>query len=165
MIDTNPVVRSVARAIDGAISRAVQGANATVWNPAAEMERFRVVREKTLEVLGQLTITQASWSPKEGIWSILQIADHLLRTAEMYREQFGRLVQMARDGKGSSIEISLSEVDVGFAALPRQLVPLLEFPMRMVNLFVPHVLRETMVRYPIIASLNPAKSQPREKLV
>src|SRR5262249_32651190 len=30
---------------------------------------------------------------------------------------------------------------------------------------VPHVLRETMVRYPIVASLNPRQSQPREGLV
>src|SRR5262249_29818141 len=165
MVDNNPVVRSLARAIDGAISRLVQGANATTWNPAAEVERFREVREKTLAVLGQVTVAQASWSPQKGTWSILQIADHLLRTEEMYREQFERLIQMANEGRGSSIEINLSEVDVGFSAIPREVGPLLEFPMRILNLFVPHVLRETMVRYPIVASLNPRQSQPREGLV
>ena len=165
MIDDNPVVRSVARAIDGAISRAIQGANATVWDPAAEIDRFREVREKTLAILANLTTAQASWSPRNGAWSIAQIVDHLLLTEQMYREQFERVIQMSSEGKGSSIEISLDEVDVGFAAIPRGVVSLFEVPMRMFNLFVPHVVRETMVRYSIVSSLNPRKSQPREGLV
>ncbi|HTM50635.1 MAG TPA: DinB family protein [Bryobacteraceae bacterium] len=164
MIDNNPVIRSAARAIDGAISRMVQGVNSTVWNPEAEIERFQEVREKTLEILGQVTEEQAAWSPQKGTWSIAQIADHLLRSEEMYREQFRRLVQMANEGKGTTIEISLAEVDVGFAAIPREVIPLLEVPIRIFNLFVPHVVRETMVRYPLIASLNPRSSEPREGL-
>lgn len=165
MIDDNPVVRSVARAIDGAISRVVQGVNAADWNPAAETERFREVREKTLDILGQLTVAQASWSPQKGTWSILQIADHLLLTEEMYREQFRRLIRMAAEGRGTTIEISLSEVDVGIAAIPREVLSLFEVPMRMFNIFVPHALRETMVRHPMVASLNPQRSKPREGLV
>src|SRR5262249_23649937 len=144
MIENNPVVRSAARAIDGAISRMVQGVNAADWNPHTEVDRFRVVREQTLATLGQVNGIQAAWSPQKGIWSIAQIADHLLRSEEMYREQFQRLTKMANEGRGSTIEISLNEVDIGFAAIPREVIPLLEFPMRMFNLFVPHVLRETM---------------------
>jgi hypothetical protein len=162
MIDNNPVIRSVARAIDGAISRAVQGANATTWNAAAEVDRFRGVREKTLTILDQLTVAQASWSPQQGKWSILQIADHLLLTEDMYREQFERLIRMAEEGRGATIEISLDEVDVGIPGIPREVAPFLEVPMRMFNIFVPHVVRETIIRYPIVASLNPSKSQPRE---
>src|SRR5215470_8061088 len=123
IIDDNPVVRSVARAIDGAISRAVQGAEATVWNPGAEVERFREVREKTLAVLEQLNIPQASWSPGEGKWSILQVADHLLRSEEMFRDQARRLIDAVDEGK-TSIEISSREVDVGFAAIPREVASL-----------------------------------------
>jgi hypothetical protein len=165
MIDNNPVVRSVARAIDGAISRAIQGANATVWAPAVEIDRFREAREKTLNILGNLTTSQASWSPGKGGWSIAQIADHLLLTEQMYREQFERVIQLSNEGKGSSIEISLSEVDVGFAVIPRGVISFFETPMRVFNIFVPHVLRETMVRYSIVSSLNPRKSQPRAGLV
>ena len=162
MIDTNPIVRSVARAIDGAISRAVQGANSTNWNPVAEVDRFRGVRDKTLEILDQLTVTQAQWSPGTGKWSILEIADHLLLTEEMYRGQFESLVRMSEEGRGSTMQISLSEVDVGIPGIPKQVAPFFEMPMRMFNLFVPHVLRETIVRYPIVVSLNPRQSQPRE---
>ena len=102
MIENNPnasfpsAVTSAARAIDGAISRMVQGVNTVSWNPGAEVERFHVVREKTLSILGQLTAEQSLWSQRPGTWSIAQIADHLLLSEEMYREQFRRLIQMAK---------------------------------------------------------------------
>jgi len=119
MIDDNPVVRSVARAIDGAISRAVQGADATVWNPEAEFERFREAREKTLAALAPLTAVQASWSPGEGKWSILQIGDHLLLSEEMFRDHSQRLLQAVAEGH-KSIAISLSDkVDETRGALER----------------------------------------------
>jgi DinB superfamily len=165
MIENKPdAFTSAARAIDGAISRMVQGVNAASWNPAAEVDRFRLVREQTLAALAQLTAEQASWSPEKGTWSIAQIADHLLLSEEMYREQFQRLVQMAKEGRGTTIEISLREVNVAFAVIPHEVIPLLEFPFKMFNLFVPHVIRETMVRYPLIAALNPRASAPREGL-
>ena len=165
MIENNPVVRSAARALDGAISRIVQGVNSASWSPDTDVDRFHAVREKTLAMLGQVSAGQALWSPRKETWSIAQIADHLLRSEEMYREQFRRLIQMAGEGRGTAIEISLSEVDIGFAGIPREVIPLLEFPMRMFNLFVPHVLRETMVRYPLVASLNPRSSAPRDGLI
>jgi uncharacterized damage-inducible protein DinB len=163
MIDDNRVVRSVARAIDGAISRAVQGVDVSVWNPGAEFERFRGVREKTLATLGQLTIPQASWSPGEGKWSILQIADHILRSEEMFRDHAQRLLEAVSEGK-DSVEISLSEVDVGFKAIPQEIAPLLEFPMRMFNLFVPHVVRESMIRHPIVGARSARSTGPGEGL-
>ena len=143
----------------------VQGVNSVSWNPCAEVERFHVVREKTLAILRQVSAEQALWSPRKGVWSIAQIADHLLLSEEMYRQQFRRLIQMANEGRGSTIEISLKEVNVAFAAIPHEVIPLLEFPIKMFNLFVPHVLRETMVRYPLVAALNPRSSEPRQGLI
>src|SRR4051812_22465710 len=161
----NSAVNTAARAIDGAIARMVQGVNSVSWNPCAEIERFHTVREKTLAILGHVTPEQAAWSPEKGTWSLAQNADHLLLSERMYLAQFRRLVQMAREGRGSTIELSLKEVNVGFAAIPREVIPLLELPMKVFNLFVPHVVRETMVRYPLIAALNPRSSQPRDDLV
>jgi hypothetical protein len=165
MIDDNPIVRQVARTIDGAISRAVHGADAVDWNPDSEIKRFGDVREHTLSILGRLTEEQAAWSPKQGSWSIIEIADHLLLSEKTYREQARRLLRKAEDGRGNTLEISLDEMDVGLLAIPREVVPLLEFPMRMFNLFVPSVVRETFIRYRVVSSLNPRNSQPRKGLV
>lgn len=138
--------------------------DAFFWN-AAEVDRFRAVREKTIAILGELTEHQAIWSPKRGSWSVAQIADHLLASEEMYRDQFRRLLRTAREGRGTSIEISLKEVDVAFAMVPHEVIPFFELPFRMFNYFVPQALRETMVRYPLVASLNPEATRPRESLV
>ncbi len=158
---TSSIFTSVSQAFDGAVSRMVQGVNANACLASTEVDRLREVREKTISLLGQVNAEQALWSPRSGTWSIAQIADHLLRTEEMYREQFRRVVQMARQGSGSTLEISLREVDVGFAKVPRGVIPALELPLKMFNLFVPHVVRETMVRYPVLAALNPRSSEPR----
>src|SRR5262245_14939950 len=115
MIESKPdacspsLLTTAARAIDGAISRVVQSVNAPSWNPAAEVDRFRVVREQTLTILSEVSEEQAFWSPRKDAWSIAQIADHLLRSEEMYLEQFRRLIQMAYESRGTTIEISLTE--------------------------------------------------------
>jgi hypothetical protein len=155
---------SAGRAMEGVFSRMVHWALAPPPHLLTELNRFQDIREKTLDILQQVTPQQAQWSPRPGTWSIVQIADHLLRSEELYREQFQRLIQMARSGKGRSIEIPFKEVDTSIAMVPREVMSMLEFPMRMANLFVPHALREALVRYPVISALNPRISDPRTGL-
>jgi uncharacterized damage-inducible protein DinB len=147
------------RSIDGAVSRLVQSVNSGEWNPVTEMDRLRLAREQTLAVLDQVSAAQALWLPPGGKWSIAQIADHLLRSEEMYREQFRRLLE-----KGSPIDISMAELDVGFRGIPGSVIAAVELPMKIFNRFVPHIVRETIIRYPLIAALNPQASAPRESL-
>jgi uncharacterized damage-inducible protein DinB len=147
------------RSIDGAVSRLVQSVNSGEWNPVTELDRLRLAREQTLAVLHQVSAAQALWLPPGGKWSIAQIADHLLRSEEMYREQFRRLLE-----KGSPIDISMAELDVGFQGIPGSVIAAVELPMKIFNRFVPHIVRETIIRYPLIAALNPQASAPREGL-
>ena len=142
----------------------IQSALAPPGNIAAELDRFHVTRQKTLGALQQVTSEQAAWAPRAGVWSMAQIADHLLRSEELYREQFGRLIQMAADGKGNTLYVSIQEVDTSLAMVPREVMALFEVPFRMLNMFVPSVVRETMVRYRFIAALNPKVSEPRSGL-
>ena len=165
MIDDSPIVRQVARAIDDAVSRVVQGPDSVGWNPGADIKRFREVRDQTLSILGRLTDEQAAWSPGAGSWSIAEIADHLLLSEEIYRDQARRLLRKAEEGRGTVLEVSMDEMDVGIAGIPRDVVRALQVPMRMFNLFVPNAVRETMVRYRIVSSLNPRSSQPRHGLI
>jgi uncharacterized damage-inducible protein DinB len=133
--------------------------NSGEWNPVTELDRLRLAREQTLAVLHQVSAAQALWLPPGGKWSIAQIADHLLRSEEMYREQFRRLLE-----KGSPIDISMAELDVGFQGIPGSVIAAVELPMKIFNRFVPHIVRETIIRYPLIAALNPQASAPREGL-
>ena len=149
------------RTFDGAVSRMVQGMMSAPASLAAEVDRYRSVRAKTIAALDELTEEQAAWSPKRGVWSINQIADHLLRSEELYREQFVRLMELGRTGSGTTINISLREVDASFAMIPREIVPIFEIPFRIMNMFVPAIVRETIIKYPVIPALNPKVSDPR----
>jgi uncharacterized damage-inducible protein DinB len=152
------------RAMEGAISRMVQSMLAPPRRLSAEVDRFPPVREKTLEILQQVTSAQALWSPRPGTWSIAQIADHLLRSDELYREQFQQLIEMARNGKVGTVPIRFEELDTSIAMVPREVIAMLEFPLRMFNVFVPHAFREAMVRYPVMNALHPKVSAPRAGL-
>ena len=160
----------IQQTLDGAISRMVQGLTAAPQNIAAVIESFHVVREKTLSILREVTPEQALWIPAAGTWSIAQNADHLLRSEGLYREQILRVIALARAGKGTSVQISLAEVNTFLAIIPAPVVPLFEVPMRMFNFFMPSALREALIRYPLVSARNPVVSAPRlglsaEKLI
>lgn len=148
---------------DATVSRMMQSVMSAP-SIAVELDKFRAVRRRTLEILASVTQDQAAWSPRGGVWSMLQIADHLLRSEELYREQFIRLIEMAREGKKTTINISLREVDASFSIIPREIVPIFEIPFRMISMFVPSVVRETIIRYPLVSAINPKVSDPRPGL-
>ncbi len=131
-----------------------------VW----EAGRLRKVREKTLGMLREVTPQQALWCPRPQAWSIAQIADHLLLSEQLYGEQFRRLIQTAREGRNSTITIGFSDVDSSIGGIPREVISLFEFPLRIFSRFVPRPVLETMVRYPIMSALNPKISEPRHGL-
>ncbi len=157
-------VTEAGRAMESALSRMVQRMLAPPRHLSTEVDRFQTVRQRTLGILRPLTSEQALWRPRPGTWSIAEIADHLLRSEELYREQFQRLIQMARDGKEGTIQIGFQELDTTIAMVPREAIALLDLPLRMFNMFVPHALREVMVRFPLINAINPKVSEPRSGL-
>lgn len=133
-------------------------------NLSTYVNRFPAVRSRTLEFLVDITPEQAAWTARPGTWSIVQIADHLLRSEELYREQWQRMIQMAKDGRFETIQITFQEIDTWIAMVPRTVASTLQFPLRVFNRFVPTTVRETLVRYPLIAALNPKGSAPRDNL-
>jgi uncharacterized damage-inducible protein DinB len=148
------------KAIGAAIAGLAQAATAAPASLASQVDRFRLVRENTLAALGEVSPAQAAWSPRQGVWSIVEIADHLLRTEEMYRDQFRQMIEVAREG-GSEIRLSLRDVDSSFAGVPRPVMQLFEFPARMMSQFMPQAVREAVIRYPIVPAVNPTASTPR----
>lgn len=146
------------------MARAVLATISPGGDLASETERFRAVREKTLAALAEVSAVQALWSPRHGVWSIAQIGDHLLRSEELYRNQFRSLIDRARQGRYSPIQISLREVDTSLAGIPRETMRVFELPARMFSLLAPHALREMVIRYSIVPALNPGVSEPRSGL-
>jgi uncharacterized damage-inducible protein DinB len=155
---------SIGRMVDGVISRVVQDLTnsplptANEW--AVATEGFRSVREVTEDQLAHLTQEQADFRPSPGSWSIGQIAGHLLLSEKMYREQLQRLIELAREGRKTNVELSLRQVNSSIAYIPRDILPLFDTPLRVFNNFIPRAFREAMFRYPIVPASTPAISEP-----
>jgi uncharacterized damage-inducible protein DinB len=157
-------ISTAARALDGVVSRLVHDLVAPPPHPGEEwhsaLARFHGVRDKTTAMLRVLTQKQIDFPPAEGAWSIGQIVDHLLLSEKLYRTQIEKLIAMAREGKETTIHISLQQVNSSFAFVPREVMQIFGAPMKMFNMFVPHAVRETLIRFPLIAALNPSVSEP-----
>jgi hypothetical protein len=153
------------RMVDGVVSRVVQDLTSSPipagreW--AVASEGFRSVRQATSDMLADITQQQADFRPSSRSWSIGQIAGHLLLSEKMYREQFQRLIALAREGKGTNVELTLREVNSSIAFIPRELMPVFEAPLKVFNNFVPRAFREAMFRYPLVPASSPAISEPR----
>jgi hypothetical protein len=151
--------------MESVVSRVLHAALAPSGTLSGSLNRFPAVRTRTLEILVDLTPAQAAFAPRPGSWSIAQIADHLLRSEDLYRRQWQRMIQRANEGNFRTIPISFEEVDTWIPMVPRGIASTFQFPLRVFNRFVPAALRETMVRYPFLGALNPKASAPRDQLV
>jgi hypothetical protein len=155
---------AAARALDGAVSRVVHDLVTPAPHRGEEWHRavaqFRGVREQTISMVRPLSQKQVDFAPARDSWSIGQNLDHLLLSERLYRAQIERLIHMAKDGAGTNINLSLQQVNSSFAFIPREIMALFSAPMLVFNRFVPHAVRENLIRYPIIPALNPTVSDP-----
>ncbi|GEM_PF-1361334 len=154
-------------AIDGVISRVVRDLVTPGPAPGQElpvaMRNFSDVRQRTLEFACNMTSAQAGFQPAPGAWCIAEVLDHLLLTEQAYRSQLQRLIELARAGKATSLSISMKEMNPSVGPIPRDVMPLFETPLRMMNPFIPHAFREAMIRFPLIAAINPSNTDPARR--
>ena len=162
------------KSIDSAISRVVQSlvspaATQTVdWNKL--VQALRTIRERSVAQLQNLSQEQADFAPAKGTWSIAQNADHVLLGEKLYRTQIGRLMDLARAGGKTTLEIGFDEINPSLAFIPNEVMALMAAPLTFVNRFVPGIVRETIIRYPLIPAttpsvMEPAKTRPIAELV
>ena len=121
---------------------------------------FARIRAGTARMAAGLTPQQANYAPARDSWSVAQILDHLLLTEALYRGQLKRLLDMAREGKRFNLDVSLREVDLNLPFIPRALMPRMSTPLTVMNTFVPHSVREALLRFPIMKAKNPPVAEP-----
>jgi hypothetical protein len=155
---------SAGRALDGAISRLVHDLTAPPPPPGEErntaLAQYRAARQITIALFAGLTQIQADFSPAENAWSVGQNVEHLLLTENLYRTQMRNLIDLARKGGETSIELTFKEINTSIAFIPREVMPMFTMPLKVFNMFVPQAVRETMFRLPLIPALNPSVSNP-----
>ena len=127
----------------------------------AELERFRVVRWRTLALINGLTQAQVNHAPAAGKWSVGEVADHLLLSEKLFRDQIEELIELRVSGREPALNRTFADIDISFAFVPKALLPFLDLPMMLMNLFVPRAVRELMMRYRIAPAERPDAVAPR----
>jgi len=123
---------------------------------------FRSVRTATLGLADTLSEQQAAYVPAPGKWSIGEVLDHLLLAEKLYRDRFTKLIELKKAGQKAELQSNFSEIDTSVLFIPKPMLPFLETPFKLMNLFVPPALRETMTRYRVMPAQAPSIAIPRK---
>ena len=127
---------------------------------AKSLDEFAATRARTLEMVSGLTQDQFDSAPAQNRWSIGEVLDHMLRAERLNREQIAQLIQLKREGKSPELRLTFSDLNISVAGLPRSLLPLLEAPLTLMNMFVPDSLRNYLTRTRVVPFRNPDPATP-----
>jgi hypothetical protein len=122
---------------------------------------FAAARAQTSAAIAPLTQAQLEFRPRQGSWSIGEVADHLLLAEDLYRGDIERLIEMARRGERPYLKRSFSDVNVSPLYLPDFLLSLLEVPFGITSRLIPQNVRSLVTRYPLLPTRNPDIATPR----
>jgi len=126
----------------------------------ASLERFRLIRERTLNQVKVLSQEQVDFSPPSGEWSIGEILDHLRLGERVFRKDFADLIDLAKAGKTPSIYRSFAEMNAAPAFIPQCVLPFLEPPLFVMNRFIPNNIRVSLARANLVAIRHPDVTTP-----
>ncbi len=126
------------------------------------LAQFRSARMQTIALAEPLSQAQSDFSSGSGSWSAGEILDHLLLTEQIYDSYIARVFELARSGAQPALYISLIELDTTFRFIPRSVIPMFSLPLSVFNALIPAVVRETLVRLPLVAVRNPRVGEPRK---
>lgn len=125
------------------------------------LEALRGARARTLELAGSASQSQLDQRPTAERWSAGEVLDHLILAEGFHREEVGRLLALARSGKPAILRRSFAEVDASLAFIPKPLLPFLDLPFTVMNLFVPTSIRDALISSRLVPARNPTFATPR----
>ena len=124
------------------------------------LSEFASARALTLAAVTPLTQAQLDFCPRPGRWSIGEIADHLLLSEQQYRDEIGRLIDLARSGKPTYIRRTFAEANVSPFGLPNVVLSALEVPFGIVGRLMPDAVRDVLTEVPLLPTRNPDFATP-----
>jgi hypothetical protein len=125
------------------------------------LQTLRSARAETLRLCLGVTQRQSDFNPAAGKWSVGEVLDHLLLAEKLYRDIFARLIELQKAGRRAVIRIGFAEVNTSIGFIPKALLPMLEVPFTMLNLFVPTQVREALTQFRWLPAQNPDVARPQ----
>ena len=126
-----------------------------------DVEMLRLTRAETLRLGAGVTQMQSEFTPARGKWSVGEVLDHLLLAEDYYRRMIARLVELDKSGARPVISSSFADVNTSIAYIPKSLLPMLEIPFTVLNMFVPTPVREAMTQLRFLPAQNPDMAKPQ----
>jgi hypothetical protein len=128
---------------------------------AGGLDEFRATRAQTLKLAGQLTQPQLEFTPGSNQWSPGEVLDHMILAEGVNRGQITRLIEMAKEGRTPELNLTIADLNISVAGVPRCLLALVEGPLTLLNMFVPDGLRTFLTRNRLVPFRNPDAATPR----
>ena len=126
------------------------------------LELLRSARAGTLRLCSVIAQAQSEFAPP-GKWSVGEVLHHLLLTDDVHRRNFAQLIELQKSGQRPVLHSSLADLNTSIAYIPKSLLPMLEIPFTVMNLFVPSVVRETMMQFRLLPAESPDITTPKKR--
>ena len=128
-----------------------------------DLELLRLTRQETLSLIAGISQEQSDFTPAPGKWSVGEVLDHLLLAEGFYRRMFAQLIELKKSGVARPvIKNDFDDLNTSIAYIPKSLLPMLEIPFTVLNMFVPAQVRELMTEFRILPAQGPDKAQPKK---
>ena len=124
------------------------------------LHELQVTRQKTLDLVANLSQAQSEFTRASGKWSIGEVLDHLVRAERLYRQKFAELIELAKSGRLAVLRVRFAEVNTSIAFIPKPLLGLMEAPLGVLNSVMPKCVREPFVQYRLVPAQAPSVAEP-----
>jgi hypothetical protein len=151
---------SATHPIEGFLSGLVRQCTARPDTIASELENLQKVRRRTFSLIYSVSEKQGRFVPRPGSWSVVQVLDHVVLTEGLYKDAIRKLVDLAKAGKKPEITYTLKDIDVSLPVVPQAALAAIELPLNLLNRFIPPVVRQTVIRYPLLPATTPTVAAP-----
>ena len=125
------------------------------------LELLHSTRAETLRLCSAITQAQSEFAPP-GKWSAGEVLHHLLLAENLYRGNFAQLIELQKSGQRPILRRSFADLNTSIAYIPKPILPMLEIPFTVMNMFVPSVVRETMMQFRLVPAQNPDVITPKK---
>jgi len=109
------------------------------------------------------------FAPAPGKWSVGEVLDHLILGQRLNLCYITEVIGMKKAGHRPVLRLGFEDVDVSIVHVPKSILPALEVPFTILNIFLPASVRDLMTRYRLVPAQNsvlttPRRSRPADEL-
>ena len=135
---------------------------AATGRPPKSFSGFRDTRDRTLDLVRDLSQQQLDYSPGSRRWSTGEVLDHLVRIDELFREEYVELLRRwEKRRRGVSLYRSLADSGLELPLVPNALRPVFEVPAAMAGIFLPRPVRQRIFANRAVPAKAPPRMRPR----